>query len=285
MSVIRSDGAGKPQPLTQSKKPQYPSSFTPDGTRLAFFELSSGTGFDLWTVALESDGGGLRAGKPEVFLQTPAEEQTPSFSPDGRWLAYASDESGTFQVCVRAFPDKGGKWQISNSGGTWPMWSRDGRELAVVTQNPNDSRLPAPVVFVDAPALRLPCVVSDDLVGSEMATRHLIERGHRFDTDNDTEVGARLIADVMEHGGDLEVALKTVVATMDGFFTLLVTTRDEFAVVRDAFACKPLVVAESPDYVAVASEYCALAGLPGIEQADVFEPMPEEVHSWTRGQA
>jgi glutamate synthase domain-containing protein 1 len=115
--------------------------------------------------------------------------------------------------------------------------------------------------------------------------RDLIERGHRFDTDNDTEVGARLIADAMEHGADLDVALKTVVATMDGFFTLLVTTRDEFAVVRDAFACKPLVVAESPDYVAVASEYCALAGLPGIEQADVFEPMPEEVHSWTRGQA
>ncbi|MFI5041480.1 MAG: hypothetical protein ACHQNA_06475 [Acidimicrobiales bacterium] len=115
--------------------------------------------------------------------------------------------------------------------------------------------------------------------------RDLIERGHRFDTDNDTEVGARLIADAMEHGADLEVALKTVVATMDGFFTLLVTTRSQFAVVRDAFACKPLVVAESPDYVAVGSEYCALAGLPGIEQANVFEPMPEEVHSWTRGSA
>ena len=113
--------------------------------------------------------------------------------------------------------------------------------------------------------------------------RDLMERGHHFDTDNDTEVGARLIADVMAGGADLEVALKTVVATMDGFFTLLVTTRDQFAVVRDAFACKPLVVAESPDYVAVGSEYCALAGLPGIEEATVFEPQPEEVHTWTRG--
>jgi eukaryotic-like serine/threonine-protein kinase len=53
----------------------------------------------------------------------------PSFSPDGRWLAYISDESGTFQVYVRAFPDKGGKWQISNSGGTYPMWSRNRHEL------------------------------------------------------------------------------------------------------------------------------------------------------------
>jgi Tol biopolymer transport system component len=128
MSVTRSDGAGKPQPLTQSKNIQWPYSFTPDGKRLAFMEQGSGT-FHLWTVPLESDSAGPRAGKPEVFLQTPADERTPSFSPDGRWLAYASDESGTFQVYVRAFPDKGGKWQISNSGGTYPMWSRNGHEL------------------------------------------------------------------------------------------------------------------------------------------------------------
>jgi Tol biopolymer transport system component len=129
LSVIRSDGSGKPQPLTQSKNYQVPWSFAPDGKRLAFFELSSGTGFDLWTVPMESDDTGLRAGKPEVFLQTPATELAPSFSPDGRWMAYYSNESGTFQVYVRAFPDKGGKWQISNSGGWLPMWSRNGREL------------------------------------------------------------------------------------------------------------------------------------------------------------
>jgi eukaryotic-like serine/threonine-protein kinase len=127
MSVTRSDGAGKPQPLTQSKDGR-PMSFTADGKRLAFNELSSGR-IHLWTVPLESDGAGLRAGKPEVFLQTPADERNPSFSPDGRWMAYSSDESGTFQVYVRAFPDKGGKWQISNSGGTYPMWSRNGHEL------------------------------------------------------------------------------------------------------------------------------------------------------------
>src|SRR5579862_4228572 len=128
MSVIRSDGSGKPQPLTQSKNNHYPWSFTSDGKRLAFMELGSG-GFDLWTVPLESDSAGLRAGKPEVFLQTPADERAPSFSADGRWMAYSSDESGTFQVYVRAFPDKGGKWQISNSGGVYPMWSRNGHEL------------------------------------------------------------------------------------------------------------------------------------------------------------
>ncbi|MGD1094767.1 MAG: hypothetical protein ABSB35_22595 [Bryobacteraceae bacterium] len=135
MSAIRSDGAGKPQPLTQSKNTQYPYSFTPDGKRLGFMEQASGTSNDLWTVPLESDGAGLRAGKPEVFLQTPADERYPSFSPDGRWLAYASTESGEFQVYVRAFPDKGGKWQISNSGGLYPMWSRNGHELFFETLN------------------------------------------------------------------------------------------------------------------------------------------------------
>jgi Tol biopolymer transport system component len=129
MYVIRSDGSGKPQPLTQSKNTQLPWSFTPDGKRLAFTEQDSKTSWDLWTVPLESDNAGLRAEKPEVFLQTPVDELYPSFSPDGRWMAYTSNESGINQVYVRAFPDKGGKWQISNSGGAYSMWSRNGHDL------------------------------------------------------------------------------------------------------------------------------------------------------------
>jgi len=126
--VIRSDGSGKPQTVTQSKNLQLPWSFTPDGKQLAFFEEGT-VAFHLWTVPLESDNAGLHAGKPEVFLQNQADERYPTFSPDGRWIAYRSDESGTFQIYVRPFPDKGGKWQISNSGGTIPMWSRTGSEL------------------------------------------------------------------------------------------------------------------------------------------------------------
>jgi Tol biopolymer transport system component len=131
MSVIRADG-GQPQPVTQSKNIQWPFSFTPDGKRLAFLEQGSGT-FDLWTVPLESEGTGLRGGKPEAFLHTPADERAPTISPDGRWMAYASDESGTFQVNVRAFPDTGVKVQISNGDGTYPMWSRTGHELLFET--------------------------------------------------------------------------------------------------------------------------------------------------------
>jgi serine/threonine-protein kinase len=117
LSWTRADGAGKPQPLIRTKNTAFPWSFTPNGNRLAYTELRPETAYDLWTVPVESDGTGLRAEKPEVFLQTPSDEMYPSFSPDGHWLAYVSNESGDFQVYVRAFPDTGGKWQISIDGG------------------------------------------------------------------------------------------------------------------------------------------------------------------------
>ena len=72
---------------------------------------------------------GLRAGKPEVFLKTPFQERSPMFSPDGRWLAYMSNESGRYEVYVEAFPHKGSKRQVSTDGGTLPAWSRKGNEL------------------------------------------------------------------------------------------------------------------------------------------------------------
>ncbi len=112
--------------------------------------------------------------------------------------------------------------------------------------------------------------------------RDLEDEGVEFVTDNDSEVAARWIALEIERGADLGAALESMMEAMDGFYTLLVSTRHEFAVVRDAFACKPAVIAETDDYVAMASEYRALAELPGIEEAEVFEPMPEDIHLWSR---
>jgi serine/threonine-protein kinase len=125
----RSDGGGKPVPLLQGRNLMYPWSVSPDGKRLAFQEVNPDTGFDIWTVSLQSDGAGLKAGKPEPFLVTPFDERHASFSPDGHWLAYTSNESGILQVYVRAFPDQGGRWQVSNAAASYPRWSRSGREL------------------------------------------------------------------------------------------------------------------------------------------------------------
>jgi glutamate synthase domain-containing protein 1 len=112
--------------------------------------------------------------------------------------------------------------------------------------------------------------------------RRLVDDGVTFQTDNDSEVAARFLARQMADGADLVQALRHMMRALDGFFTLLVASHDQFAVVRDAFACKPAVIAESEDYVAMASEYRALAELPGIDEARVFEPEPEEIYVWSR---
>lgn len=112
--------------------------------------------------------------------------------------------------------------------------------------------------------------------------RELVAEGITFDSENDTEVGARFVARQLAEGADVEKALRLLCERFDGFYTLLVATENSFAVVRDAIACKPAVVAETPEWVAMASEYRALAGLPGVEHARIFEPEPEEVYAWQR---
>ena len=112
--------------------------------------------------------------------------------------------------------------------------------------------------------------------------RELRAAGVEFDSENDTEVGARFVAQKLADGMDVETALKELCGRFDGFYTLLVSNRDSFAVVRDAIACKPAVIAETDDWVAMASEYRAFVGLPGVEKAKIWEPEPEVVYAWTR---
>ena len=116
------DGSGEEQRLTTSHNMQTPVSVSPNGKLLAYSEIDPREGNDIWLVALDG-------GQPVPFLRTRAGEENPHFSPDGRWLAYVSDESGRFEVYVQPFPGPGGKWMISTDGGTEPVWARDGREL------------------------------------------------------------------------------------------------------------------------------------------------------------
>jgi serine/threonine-protein kinase len=135
MFWTRADGSGQAQPLTQSKDLQNPWSFTPDGKRLAYYEIAGNS--HIWTLPLEDQGGQLKAGKPEQFQKSQFGDFTPMFSPDGHWLAYASDETGKDEVYVRAYPPpasgQGGKWQISINGGDGPLWSRNGHKLVYLS--------------------------------------------------------------------------------------------------------------------------------------------------------
>ena len=127
---IRSDGAGAAQRLTEGKSSQYGVSWRPDGKFLAFYELNPSTSFDVMTMPIEGDEkSGWKPGEPKPFVNSAFSELEPGFSPDGRWLAYQSSESGSYEVFVRPFPGPGGKWQISTGGGVLPKWSRNGKEL------------------------------------------------------------------------------------------------------------------------------------------------------------
>jgi serine/threonine-protein kinase len=128
----RADGSDTPQRLTTRPSDKAALSFHPSGRWLAFGEYDTrlNTGIDVMVMALEGgDVEGWKPGEPTAFVATPAVERDPAFSPDGRWIAYASDETGRFQIYVRPFPGPGGKWQISNDGGRFPAWSRARPEL------------------------------------------------------------------------------------------------------------------------------------------------------------
>lgn len=125
------------------------------------------------------------------------------------------------------------------------------------------------------------CLVHNgSLANPGMLRRKMEKLGSHFESDCDTESACRYLHWRLGQGETLEVALGHAFEDFDGFFTFLMGTGDKLALVRDPFACKPAVVAETDQYVAIASEFRSLAHLPGVKNAHVFEPKPEEVYSW-----
>jgi len=231
-----------------------------------------------YLAALEVAAGGThiefrQQGRDAVIVMSIGSDRGPELlagiDPSVRLFGFGSaievykDVGAAAEVCAR--------YGVAEMGGYQAVGhTRMATESAVTTEHSHP--------FAVSPDLAL--VHNGSFSNYASIRRSLTAAGIRFDTDNDSEVAARYIAREMAAGADLTDALRGVMKAFDGFFTLLVAAERSFAIVRYSFACKPMVVAETADYVAVASEYIALADLPGVDKADVFEPMPEEIYTW-----
>ena len=125
------------------------------------------------------------------------------------------------------------------------------------------------------------CLVHNGSLSNHNRLRTRLERsGIEIRTENDSEVAAGYLMWRMQQGDTLQAALQAALDDLDGFYTFAIGTADGFAVLRDPIACKPAVLAETDAYVAMASEFQALSGLPGIDDAEVWEPKPARVYTW-----
>jgi amidophosphoribosyltransferase len=130
------------------------------------------------------------------------------------------------------------------------------------------------------------CLVHNGSLSNHNRLRaRLRRRGVDFATDNDSEVAAGYLTWRLAEGDSLEQALASSLTALDGFFTFAVGTRDGFAVLRDPIACKPAILAETDDWVAMASEWRAIAVLPGAADAEAWEPEPGRVYAWSHAGA
>jgi glutamate synthase domain-containing protein 1 len=252
----------------------------PDGESIIRVSLGTdgavGWGDVAWWVnvrfpaaAVQVSGSGARVDVPEAMVDEFVESVGEAWPlvhvfGTGRMLTVVKDTGRPEDTCRRYGVE-------SRAGYLAVAHTRMATESAVTARHAHP--------FVPEPDL---CVVHNGSFSNHASVRRRLEAdGVRFDSANDSEVAARLLAQRLIGGDDLDEATRWVMKEMDGFFTLVVGTATGMSVVRDAFACKPAAVAVTDAYVAVASEYRALAGLPGVDQAQIFEPQPEVVYTWT----
>jgi glutamate synthase domain-containing protein 1 len=125
------------------------------------------------------------------------------------------------------------------------------------------------------------CLVHNGSLSNPYSLRRLLEEEDlEFETDNDSEAACRFLQWRMRKGDTIEQALGSAFEKIDGFYTFLIGTASQMVLVRDPFACKPAVVAETDQYVAISSEFRSLAHLPGVAEANIFEPLPEQIYVW-----
>ena len=127
------------------------------------------------------------------------------------------------------------------------------------------------------------CLVHNGSLSNHNGLRRMLRReGARFQTENDTDVAAGYMMWRQREGDSLQAVVDNCIEDLDGFYTFLIGTRDGFAVVRDPIACKPAVLAETDEWVAMSSEYRSIATLPGAEKATTWEPAPATLYMWEK---
>ena len=134
-----SSGAGSDELLLESEQTKVPTDWSSDGRFMLFRTNDPQTGHDLWVLPVSGDK------KPFPFLKTPFEERDGQFFPDGKWIAYQSNESGRFEIYVQPFPGPGGKFQISSNGGAQPRWNKNGKEIFYVSLDSKMMAVPVKV--------------------------------------------------------------------------------------------------------------------------------------------
>jgi methylamine---glutamate N-methyltransferase subunit A len=197
------------------------------------------------------------------------------------WLArhYTAVRPMGFGERIEIFKEKGrpdeviGSFGLGSMAGTHALGhTRMATESAVTTEHSHPFS-----TGVDL------CLVHNGSLSNHNRLRQFLRRrGIHFTTDNDTEVAAGYLTWRMGEGATLREALAAGLKDLDGFYTFAVGTRDGFAILRDPIACKPAVIGETEDWVAMATEYRAIATLPGAETATIWEPRPATVYSWAQ---
>ncbi len=183
---VSADGSGEPSDLTGGKT----LSLSADGRFMAFVREGEETGDDLWSWALDGES------EPEVFLATDADELSPSISPDGKWLAYSSQESGRYEVYIKPFPSGPGKWQVSVDGGARPSWSPDGKRVYFAHWQGGANELSEVDVEVGSDLrLSAPRLVLDFRADSGGRKTIQVWRGYEMHPDGQSVLGIRQVDD------------------------------------------------------------------------------------------
>jgi glutamate synthase domain-containing protein 1 len=249
-------------------------------------------------MALYREPAALGSTKLSLFSADPDEDWAALGDATVRASHAVVELEGTAEAAVARVRERFGHLRVMSAGERIEIYKEAGHPRAFVqrfdlagmsgshglghTRMATESRVTTEGAHPFSTGLDLCLVHNGSLSNHNRLRRALRREGIAFQTENDTEVAAGFLEWRLREGDALQAALERCLVELDGFYTFAVGTADGFAVLRDPIACKPAVMAENDDWVAMASEYRAIAVLPGADAAEVWEPEPARVYSWER---